>query len=127
MEGTVTQDGRPLADIEIIFLVDLEAGTQGPRASGITDAAGHYELRTDAGDQGAAIGRYRVCLHVPPRMPPLKQLGPRWRTKALKGTVAKPPASDNMQLLPAYSSFVETPLCAEVRPGPQTFDFDVPK
>src|SRR5262249_15957205 len=126
VKGTVTQDGRPLADIEVVFLVDLEAGTQGPRASGITNATGHYEMHTDVGDQGAAIGRYRVCLHAPPSMALNKQSSRR-RTKVLNVRVAQPPALDPVQLPPAYSSFAETPLRAEVHPGPQTLNFDVPK
>ena len=54
VEGTVTKYGRPLANIEVVFLVD--AGTQGPRARGITDEAGHYRLRTDNVDDGTVVG-----------------------------------------------------------------------
>jgi hypothetical protein len=105
VEGTVTKDGRPLADIEVIFLTDIEAGTQGPRASGLTDEAGHYRLCTDAGDEGAAIGQYRVCLLDPLAKPetPAKE----WRVP------------------PRYGSFNETPLRVEVHPDPQIIDFDI--
>src|SRR5262245_13366194 len=61
VEGTVTKGGRPLRGIEVVFLPD--ADKQGPRASGLTDEAGHYRLRTDAGDDGAAVCTHRVCLH----------------------------------------------------------------
>src|SRR5262245_22782262 len=62
VEGTVTKDGRPLANIEVVFLVDADAGTQGPRASGTTDKAGHYHLRSHNGDDGALVGKHRVLV-----------------------------------------------------------------
>src|SRR5262245_2170625 len=62
VEGTVTKAGRPLAKIQVIFWADVKAGAKGPRTFGFTDATGHYKLRTDMGEQGAAIGQYRVCL-----------------------------------------------------------------
>jgi hypothetical protein len=62
VEGTVTKDGRPLPHIEVVFLTDIDAGTQGPKASSFTDEAGHYRLRTDNGDDGAVAGKYRVVL-----------------------------------------------------------------
>src|SRR5689334_2297251 len=52
VEGTVTKEGRPLAGAMVVFLADSEASTTGPRASGWTDAAGHYRLRTDRGEEG---------------------------------------------------------------------------
>jgi hypothetical protein len=120
VEGTVTQDGRPLANLRVVFLADAEAGTQAPRACGTTDAAGHYELRTDAGDHGAAIGRHRVCLDVAPRR---ENLFPR--AKLPKDGVAEPPAPDTVQLPPAYCNFAETPLRVEVHSGTQVIDLEV--
>jgi hypothetical protein len=47
VEGTVTKGGRPLHNVEVVFLADPDSGTVGPRASGITDETGHYyELTT---------------------------------------------------------------------------------
>jgi hypothetical protein len=117
VEGTVTKDGRPLADIQVTFLVDVEAGMQGPRASGYTDAAGHYEVCTDAGDQGAVVGQYRVCLLAPDTND--------GRSRRAKRREVEPPASEAVQLPPSYSRFAETPLHVEVQPGPQVIDFDV--
>jgi len=59
VEGTVTKAGCPLCGIEVVFLPD----TVGPRASGITDETGHYHLRTDGGEDSAAVGSHRVCIH----------------------------------------------------------------
>src|SRR5690242_6860714 len=74
VKGTVTQAGRPLDGIEVTFWPDAESGTQGPRSSSFTDAAGQYELRTDVSERGAVIGRYRVCL-VDARDPAHKLFG----------------------------------------------------
>jgi hypothetical protein len=106
VEGTVTKDGHPLAGILVVFWVDVEAGMRGPRASGVTDEAGHYRLRTDVGDGGAAIGHYRVCIIDPQAKP---------ETPVEKRRVP-----------PRYGSFTETPLRVEVHPGPQTLNFDLP-
>src|SRR5262245_21914308 len=65
VEGTVTKDGRPLANIQVVFMPDHDAGTQGPKASGTTDAAGHYRLRTDNGDEGTVVGKHRVMVLDP--------------------------------------------------------------
>src|SRR5262245_24956705 len=111
VEGTVTKSGHPLANVQVDFLADPDAGTQGPRASGITDESGHYTLRTDAGDRGAAVGHYRVCLRVP-----LPEEGLTPRANQPQDGVAKPPASEAAQLSPAYSSFAKTPLQVEVHP-----------
>src|SRR5581483_11168197 len=122
VEGTVTKDGRPLAGIEVFFLTDLDAGTQGPRSSGTTDEAGHYRLRTDNGDDGAVTGKHRVLVFDvearkwrtgrATRRPWLKEAAP------LPPEDAKRPAEQRVP--PNYGSFNDTPLRVEVHPGPQT-------
>src|SRR5262245_20110563 len=62
VEGTVSKGGRPLANIEVVFLADADTETQGPRASGITDKAGHYRLRSHNGDDGVVVGKHRVLV-----------------------------------------------------------------
>ena len=129
VEGTVTKGGRPLPHIEVVFVTDLDAGTQGPKASSFTDEAGHYRLQTDNGDDGAVVGKHRVLLSVPPK----RRMGRR------RGTVggsrptqaAQRPLEDakrpqEQQIPPRYGRFDQTPLHAEIHPGPQTLDFDIP-
>src|SRR5262249_41925491 len=106
VEGTVTKDGRPLAGIEVTYWADVAAGTRGPRTSGFTDDAGHYELRTDKGGRGAAIGQYRVCLLVP-SAPSLVPSNTAHTQQANLPKVVKPPEPNAVQLLPAYSRFEE--------------------
>jgi hypothetical protein len=126
VEGTVTRAGRPLPGIQVTFRADVEAGTQGPRATGLTDAAGHYQLRTDTGDRGAAIGRYHVCLLVLRKRNDLRGRDrPRQANLPKEGRMAKPPVSGTV-LPPAYSSFADTPLRVEVQPGEQVIDLEIP-
>ena len=127
-EGTITQAGNPLVGIKVIFWADVEAGTLGPRASGFTDAAGHFELRTDAGDRGAVIGRYRVCLLD------ARNLGHKLSDGSLPVDANKNPeklrqiqteASAPPRVLSRFGSAKETPLRIELHPGSQVINFDV--
>jgi len=130
VEGTITQAGHPLAGIQVTFWADTEGGTQGPRTSSIADATGRYELHIDAGDRGAAIGRYRVCL-VDTRHRGRNALG----LLPKKGSNAKEVQEKMKQLqmeasapprVPTnYGQPDKTPLRVEIKPGPQVIDFDV--
>src|SRR5262245_49553052 len=62
VEGTVTKDGRPLSGVKVVFLPDTDAGATGPRSSGLTDADGHYHLRTDNGEDGVVPGKHRILI-----------------------------------------------------------------
>jgi hypothetical protein len=115
VEGTVSKGGRPLASVRLVFLAD--AGTVGPRAAGITDDAGHYRLRTDHGEDGAVVGKHRVVILEAERLPSAQA---RRRDGPLKK------AADGPLGPPQYRRFDQTPLRAEVHPGPQTLDFDIP-
>lgn len=119
VEGVVTKDGRPVAKVEVIFFADGD--TVGPRASGWTDDAGHYQLRADLGQEGAPVGRHRVCLLD--RSTPPQPFG-----EEKKGTEdeKKPPSPKALRFPPEYSDLVQTPLRdVEVKPGPNTFDINL--
>jgi hypothetical protein len=118
VEGSLTQKGKPLAGVQVIFFTD--GATRGPRASGVTDDQGHYRLRVDDRQEGAPIGKHRVCLLEPP---PLSSGGGTF------GNIAAPPTGEKPTTPPRipsnYGSPATTPLRAEVRPGVQTIDFQV--
>jgi hypothetical protein len=137
VEGTVTKGGRPLAHIQVIFVADLDAGTQGPQARGITDKTGHYRLRTNNGDNGAVVGKHRVViLDLEARMKGLfLRTSRRPQPKATARLSPENAKSLEVQLKlgaevpqvpPRYGRFNETPLRVEVHPGPQTLSFDIP-
>jgi hypothetical protein len=131
VEGRITRNGRPVANIEVAFYAD--ENTRGPRTAGTTDAEGRYRLQTEAGQAGAVIGHYRVCLLD--RDPALvlsanKQVLTQAQKSKLPSEVAanlavpaKPPAS---RVPDEYTRPWETPLRAEVNSGTQTLDFRIP-
>lgn len=56
--GTVTLDGKPLANATVTFLP--VGGTRGRACSGFTGADGRYELMYDNENKGAAEGTFEV-------------------------------------------------------------------
>jgi hypothetical protein len=136
VEGTVTKDGRPLRDIEVVFLADPDTGTVGPRASGRTDEAGHYRLRTDRGEDGVVAGKHVVLIidleaakgqmlhHI--RGPQRKEATQRFSPEIAKRLQDElKPAADAPRVPPSYGRINETPLRVEVRPEAQVIDLDV--
>jgi hypothetical protein len=135
VEGTVTKGGRPLGNIEVVFLADAEAGTVGPRASGTTDEAGHYRLRTDRGDDGAVAGKHVILVLDPevargrmersfrgPQPKDAARLSPQ-NVKHLPAPRKTP--ADAPRIPSSYGRINETPLRAEVLPGEQVIDLEV--
>src|SRR4051812_35141310 len=59
--GTVTLNGQPLAEVEVVFVPDALKGNTGNNATAFTDAQGHYKLRAarDKKD-GTVLGLHRV-------------------------------------------------------------------
>ena len=57
--GTVTLDGKPLAGAEVQFLPE-----DGRPSTGVTDAAGKYELAYTGESRGAKIGKHRVQIRT---------------------------------------------------------------
>ena len=128
VEGTVTKDGLPLRGIEIVFLADPDAGTQGPQARGRTDEAGHYRLRTDNGDDGVVAGKHRVLLldtEASKGLGGRTPRGPQPPENAKTLEEQRKTAASAPRVPPRYAGFDETPLRVDIQPGPQVIDFDV--
>jgi hypothetical protein len=137
VEGVVKKAGKPAAKVEVIFMADGD--TRGPRASAWTDAEGRYRLRTATGLEGAPVGTHRVCLidqssltaqaaaatlkGVPDET--LKDIQGEKAGKIPPG-VLKAVVQLQLRIPEQYSRPDETPLRAEVLPGPQTINFDIP-
>jgi hypothetical protein len=131
VEGTVTKEGKPLAGVIVDFYPD--DGTPGPRStSEPTDEAGHYRLRsTRNGDDGAAVGTHRVCIHdtrrgfrmVLSRLPKEVESSEEVRKKVKEFNKKTAPAS--LRVPPRYGRANETPLRVEVHPAPQVIDLKV--
>jgi hypothetical protein len=131
VSGKVTKNGAPLAGIRVMFYADHEAGTRGPRALGRTNAAGEYQLTTDAGVSGAVVGTHRVCL-LPPSRGIQRFVESRSEKDAAQfekvlGKLPKGEGAGQEGPVPAeFSDMAKTPLHAAVHSGSQTIDFEVP-
>lgn len=121
VEGTVTLNGKPLPDVEVVFLPDSTVGTLGPTASCYTDEQGRYRLWCErAKVRGALVGTHRVCVHdiaaipVPLEAVPDPRDGPG-------GYRPRPP-----RVPVHYADVARTPFRdVVVQSRPQTLDFDV--
>ncbi len=59
--GRVTLDGRPLANVEVVF-----QPTQGSPSFGVTDGDGRYELVYKRGVTGSLVGEHTVQIKAMP-------------------------------------------------------------
>ena len=66
VSGTVTLNGKPLANATVAFAPIAKPGEviAGDGSAGKTDAAGEYTLTTSRGVPGAQVGRHRVRITV---------------------------------------------------------------
>ena len=63
VEGVVTLDDKPLADIRINFQPENRSDDGAIGSFGLTDASGKFALQTsDTKALGAAVGRHRIIL-----------------------------------------------------------------
>jgi len=97
VHGTVTVNGKPLADAIVCF--QAEDG-KGRVSFGKTDAEGHYDVVYLRDIHGAKVGKHRVAI----------------RTSAS-------PYPEEESLPPHYNS--KTELEADVQPGENPLDFDL--
>ncbi len=97
VQGKVTLDGQPLPNAIVTFIPD-----KGPPSGAITDAEGKYEMRFKSGAHGAVVGTHSVTISTD-----------------MDGTGA----AGAEKVHARYNK--ETNLMAEVKPGPNTHNFDV--
>lgn len=115
VEGRVVLDGEPVSEAKVIFMpaTTNEKGESGPYSQGVTDANGHYELRTqdEAARSGAVVGRHRVIVST--------------KQARLDPNVMDREIIDVPESIPwKYTHYKETPLAFEVpRSGAGDADF----
>jgi len=100
VQGTVTLDGQPLAEAELMFMSDV-----GGASLGMTDAEGRYSLWYAGGSQGAVVGSHVVTI-----------------TTAITESDGEGNETTRLERVPAKYN-VETTLTADVQEGDNTFDF----
>ena len=104
--GTVTRDGKPVADLFLNFKPAI-----GRPSWGVSDANGRYELTFDAAQKGAAVGNHTVWVTQP--ISGAEGMGPEDQPK----TSPELPA-----ILKKYGSEAITPLKVEVKAGGSAID-----
>jgi hypothetical protein len=116
VSGTVTLDGRPLANATVTFIP--KDGTPGFGGVGKTDAAGKYKLKGSRDDaNGIPPGEYRVVISKR-LMPDGSEVPAEDHTPPMNS-----PARESVP--PAFSSMAATTLGAGVKPGGPPADFDL--
>lgn len=116
VQGTLHVAGAPAANILVIFTPESGDGRALPRSAGVTDADGHFLLRTDDGRQGAIVGTHRVTVED---MDPYTVQ----RTDRPPSAGERPPAP---RVPPGYSAAATTPLTARVTAGGASVELEVP-
>jgi hypothetical protein len=120
VEGTVTLDGKPLGEVQVVFVPDATQGNKGNNASAFTDAQGHYRLRAERdGKDGTVLGPHRVYFVDLTAVPNLTGEPPP------PGQPARPSGPGLPLRFPrVYTDLLETPFKdVEIKSGKQTVDF----
>jgi len=118
IEGVVTLDGKPLADMEVQFIPEPEQGRGAAPASAYTDEAGRYRIEA-VGSGGVCVGPNRVCVNDARLMTPGGGTDPN---DGMPGAITKTGVRRS-RVPQIYSDANQTPhRNITVRPGVQTVD-----
>ena len=60
VSGKVTYEGKPLANVRLVFNPVAGSAEPGPFSRGVTDEAGAFSLETRDGKTGAVVGDHKV-------------------------------------------------------------------
>ena len=123
VEGTITLNGKPLPNVEVVFMSELTdaKGGANPASNGYTDEKGHYSLWCGQVDtQGAVVGIYRVCVNDIAAMPlPAMEYGDN-------PAAAKLHRPGPLRVPSRYSSTAKTPFRdVKIASGKMSLNFDV--
>jgi hypothetical protein len=115
VSGVVKLDGKPAADMNVVFLPDPEKGTHGPRSTATTDSDGHFSLICDDDRSGAVVGSHRVLIDDARAAPNTAEARRTGKTVVLQRS----------RIPERYSLAARTPLRQEVPAQPQTITLEV--
>ena len=116
VHGRVTYQGKPVVEGTIVFYPE-----KGRPATGTLAPDGSYRLTTFDANDGAMLGRHHVTIEARRITAPMMQGEAAGEEVGVYG----PPKVE--WLLPEkYAGRDSSPLTAEVKPGDNTIDFDLP-
>lgn len=121
VEGVLLKGGRPMDNMKVEFYPDRESGVIGPRSFGVTDEQGRFRLQTDAGADGAVVGKHRVVLIDVEYLERTVPLPPN-HPIALKHKGKGPPVK---RVKEDCSEYFRTPLRSEAAPPSSTVTIEV--
>jgi hypothetical protein len=124
VEGTILWKHKPLKNVQVQFLPDVERQTQGPRSTAITDEHGRYTLYMDDDQPGAVVGHHIIVLTESDEDTQRPRKGEDRRTGSRSPSTQQ--TASHAVLPDQYKRAATTPLKREVQPGSQTIDFDLP-
>jgi hypothetical protein len=124
VEGTILWKKKPLKNVEVQFLPDVEQQTRGPRSTALTDEQGHYTLLFDDDQPGAVVGHHLIVLSE------IVEETQRGRKGEGHGAGSREEpntqTASRLHIPDQYNKATTTPLKREVQPGSQTIDLDLP-
>lgn len=113
VDGTVTAQGAPLANVLVTFIPEASGEAARVRSLAVTDDQGLFRLRTEQSLDGAVVGRHRVIV---------EDLAIYQAPRSADGTLlSRPP----QRVPPAYSDPLASPLTIDVQPGKQTIPLEL--
>lgn len=123
VEGIVTLDDKPVADLEVQFIPEPSTATSGPPASAYTDKDGRYRI-VATGTSGVGVGQHRVCINDATLMMPSGGKTDVDPDSGLPVATGAKPQIKRSRVPTTYSDATRTPFLAiDVRPGTQTQNF----
>lgn len=124
VQGKITCGGQPVPEGVVTFYPE-----QGRPATGRIQPDGTYRLTTFEPDDGALIGKHKVTIEAvrfPQAGPQPKSMEEEIRMAMEKKSPRSGPPQPQWLVPPRYAKRETTPLVFEVRPGPNTANFDLP-
>jgi len=123
VEGVVTLDGVPMADVEVQFIPEPDQEIASPPTSAYTDANGRFQVAA-TGTYGVLIATHRVCINDATLMMPGGGLAVDPESGVPTQGQVKTRRAPRSRVPAIYSDAGRTPLRPiEIQPGQQTHDF----
>lgn len=124
VEGQITLEGKPLGDVEVLFLPDPLKGNQGNNASAFTDPEGKYKLLALRDHRtGTVLGPHRVAITDLTMVIDTTGTGGPGKTGKIGPTM---PGTTPRRFPREYGDPLETPFQEiDIVSGKQTCNFDL--
>jgi hypothetical protein len=125
VEGVITLDGKPLPEVQVVFVPDPFKGNVGNNSLAVTDSEGRYRLFAARDERhGTVIGPHRVMIVDLTQVVDTTSAGEP--AKPGQSAASSSPGAKPRRFSGDYSDVARTPLqSVEVTSGAQTLNFDL--